>query len=86
MSRIKEFYHEEICQGMQEPVDIDYFIEKEKKETKELVKSWGCDGFKTSNCCGANLEYGDICCDCGDHANTSCSDCDEPCEDYFVLD
>jgi len=85
MSRIKEFYHEEICQGLGLDNQPEILFEKEEKP-KNLVKSWGCDGYKTSNCCGDNLEYGDVCCGCGEHANTSCSDCEEPCEDYFVLD
>ncbi len=36
-----------------------------------------CEGWKESNCCGAKLEFTDICSDCKEHADTSCSDCED---------
>jgi len=35
-----------------------------------------CEGYKLSNCCGAGLEWTDICKDCKEHADTQCADCD----------
>ena len=83
MSRIKEFYHEEICRGLgkYDHEDEEYFIEKERREKT-------CDGYKTSNCCGARfLEIGDgqetdVCLDCGEHAAPSCTSCDFRCGNY----
>jgi len=84
MSRIKEFYHEEICKGLgkYDHSDEEYFIEKAKREVT-------CDGYKTSNCCGASFapinrdgQTSDICCDCGEHAAPSCVDCEFPCGNY----
>ena len=35
-----------------------------------------CEGWKMSNCCGAKIEFADVCSECKEHADTSCSDCE----------
>jgi hypothetical protein len=42
-----------------------------------------CDGYRTSNCCGATLHDDcDLCPDCKEHCSTSC----DGCEDYNECD
>jgi hypothetical protein len=37
----------------------------------------GCDGFKTSDCCGASTDPDIlICSKCGEHCGTWCDDCE----------
>lgn len=62
MSRIKNFYHEEICREIQNNIiDVDYFYEKETR--------------KVSSCCGEPLvevgdgEVTDICSACREHTD-----------------
>jgi len=109
MSKIKEFYHEQICNGLKEVDDSDYF---RKKDVEGLVirpkYEYGtvkvsnnvhkcewlkfkntendlCDGYETSNCCGDRfLEETDICSFCGEHAETSCEDCEDKCDNFAL--
>ena len=38
-----------------------------------------CKGHLRSNCCGAQIEMGDICSQCKEHCDSQCEDC--PVED-----
>ena len=87
MSRIKEFYHEEICNGLLEEVDdTDFFFAKHQKELN-------CNGNNLSNCCSADMTvdatkegatFFDLarCPLCKEHAATKCADCITPCSKY----
>jgi hypothetical protein len=38
----------------------------------------GCDGFKTSDCCGAKTDTDVlICFDCKEHCGTMCDECED---------
>lgn len=43
-----------------------------------------------SNCCGAEVKWGDICCACGEHCDLvpegECLNCGEPTNDEFCCD
>jgi hypothetical protein len=42
-----------------------------------LDRQEDCDGYISSNCCGARIIFGDICTDCQEHCDCQCDDCDE---------
>ncbi len=54
------------------------------KKLRENIE--GCDFYQLSHCCNSKLIFTDICGDCKDHAETGCSDCDEPCEDKRLIE
>lgn len=47
MSKIKEFYHDEICKGIKEMND-------------DLQNEINCNGNNLSNCCGADMTVDEI--------------------------
>jgi hypothetical protein len=47
-----------------------------KDETKDPCEK--CDGYKTSDCCGAECDPDTlICFDCHDHCSTQCDECED---------
>ncbi len=36
-----------------------------------------CDGYKLSACCGAIIQFTDICSLCGEHTISQCVDCED---------
>lgn len=59
------------------------------EETKEITElrdnTEKCEGYKTSNCCCASITFSDICSECGEHCDTLCADCEDPCIDQEVF-
>lgn len=35
-----------------------------------------CETKGCSDCCGAEIKWGDICSDCGEHCGSCCDDCE----------
>ena len=52
--------------------DERYEKEREQRDDFETID---CMDYGLSNCCGARIEFTDICSDCKEHCDTSCSDC-----------
>ena len=54
--------------------------------SKSCIYYDDCTMKSLSTCCGAEIEFSDICSDCGEHASEYCEDCDEKEIEYCPMD
>ena len=46
------------------------------KEQKMESPCKNCEMGNSSDCCGAEIIWGDICMECGEHCDTMCEECE----------